>query len=237
MPTQPEERPEQNPLAEALQHSKLGQLRPDQKPSGKAILNAMGGVRGLIESLTPGFLFLVLYTVTRDVWISVLVPLALSLVFVAVRVITKGQSMLAFAGLIGVGLSAAMALVTGRAENNFLWGFFVNGILIVVLLVSILAKRPIVSLVAGLLTEQPGAWRTEPAKRRVGFWATVLLIATFAARLAVQLPLYLMGESGVQALAATKLIMGTPLYAAVLWVVWLMVRSVAQTQRSSDKVS
>ena len=31
----------------------------------------------------------------------------------------------------------------------------------------------------------------------------------------------------MQALAATKLLMGTPLYAGVLWVVWLMVRSVS----------
>ncbi|MGO3845687.1 DUF3159 domain-containing protein [Agrococcus casei] len=232
----PEEQ-ERSPLAEALQQSKLGQLSPDQKPTGQAVLSAMGGVRGLVESLTPGFLFLLLYTITRDVWISVLVPLGLSLLFVAIRVITKGQSMLAFAGLIGVGLSAATALLTGRAENNFLWGFIVNGVLILVILITLAVRRPLVSLIAGALTEKPHAWRTEAAKRRVGFWATVLLLATFAARLAVQVPLYLMGESGVQALAATKLLMGTPLYAGVLWVVWLMVRSVSVDPGAKSKVS
>lgn len=232
----PEEQ-ERSPLAKALQQSKLGQLSPDQKPTGQAVLSAMGGVRGLVESLTPGFLFLLLYTITRDVWISVLVPLGLSLLFVAIRVITKGQSMLAFAGLIGVGLSAATALLTGRAENNFLWGFIVNGVLIVVILITLAVRRPLVSLIAGALTEKPHAWRTEAAKRRVGFWATVLLLATFAARLAVQVPLYLMGESGVQALAATKLLMGTPLYAGVLWVVWLMVRSVSVDPGAKSKVS
>lgn len=232
----PEEQ-ERSPLAEALQQSKLGQLSPDQKPTGQAVLSAMGGVRGLVESLTPGFLFLLLYTITRDVWISVLVPLGLSLLFVAIRVITKGQSMLAFAGLIGVGLSAATALLTGRAENNFLWGFIVNGVLIVVILITLAVRRPLVSLIAGALTEKPHAWRTEAAKRRVGFWATVLLLATFATRLAVQVPLYLMGEPGVQALAATKLLMGTPLYAGVLWVVWLMVRSVSVDPGAKSKVS
>ena len=232
----PDER-ERSPLADALQQSKLGQLSPEQKPSGQAMLGAMGGVRGLVESLTPGFLFLLLYTLTRDVWISVLVPLGLSLLFVAIRVITKGQSMLAFAGLIGVGLSAATALLTGRAENNFLWGFIVNAVLIIVILISLAARRPLVSLIAGALTEKPYAWRTEPAKRRVGFWATMLLLATFAARLAVQVPLYLMGEAGVQALAATKLLMGTPLYAGVLWVVWLMVRSVSANPGAKSKVS
>lgn len=226
-----------DPLADALRQSRVGSLRPDQKPSGKAVLGAIGGVRGLIESLTPGFLFLVLYTITRDVWISVLVPLGLSVVFVLLRVITKGQSMLAFAGLIGVGLSAAMALFTGRAEDNFVWGFIVNALLIVIILITLFVRRPLVGLIAGALTEKPYAWRTEPAKRRVSFWASVLLLATFGARLAVQVPLYLLGESGVQALAATKLIMGTPLYAAVLWVVWLMVRSVAGNKSEENKVS
>jgi uncharacterized membrane protein len=42
-------------------------------------------------------------------------------------------------------------------------------------------------------------------------------------RLGVQVPLYLAEQAG--ALAATKLVMGLPLYAAVLWVTWLMVRA------------
>jgi hypothetical protein len=46
----------------------------------------------------------------------------------------------------------------------------------------------------------------------------------FVLRLGIQVPLYLAEQAA--ALAATKLLMGLPLYAAVLWVTWLMVRAV-----------
>ncbi|HIY65699.1 MAG TPA: DUF3159 domain-containing protein [Candidatus Agrococcus pullicola] len=232
-----EEREGEDALRRAISGSRLGGLSPDEKPSAGAILQAMGGIRGLIESIVPGFTFLVLYTITRDVWISVLVPLGLSVIFVALRVFTKGQSALAFAGLIGVGISAGLALFTGRAEDNFIWGFITNAVFIVVILISLLARRPLVGFVTGLLTEKPYAWRTDAAKRRVSFVGTLLLLTVFAARLAVQVPLYFVGESGVQALAATKLVMGLPLYGAALWVVWLMVRSVMRTDDQENKVS
>ncbi|WP_072313639.1 DUF3159 domain-containing protein [Agrococcus sp. Marseille-P2731] len=217
----------------AIRGSKLGQLDPGAKPSANALLGAMGGVRGLLESLLPGILFLVLYTVTKDVGLSVLVPLAVSVVFVAARVLQKGQPVLAFAGLIGVGISAAVALITGQGEDNFLWGFTVNSIVVLVLLLSMILRRPLVGIIAGALTGTPYAWRTERAKRTVAWRATILWLVVVGARLAVQVPMYLAASQGtpgaVEALAATKLLMGVPLYLAALWVTWLMVRAVLGT--------
>jgi hypothetical protein len=217
----------------AIRSSKLGHLDPSAKPSADALLGAMGGVRGLFESLLPGILFLVLYATTKDVLISVLVPLVVSVGFVTWRVVQKGQPVLAFAGLIGVGISAAVALITGQGEDNFLWGFTVNAVLVVVLLVSMLARRPLVGLIAGGLTAKPYAWRTERAKRAVAWRATVLWLVVIGARLAIQVPMYLAADAGVsgavEALAATKLVMGVPLYLAALWVSWLMVRAVLDT--------
>lgn len=211
----------------AIRGSKLGHLDPTSKPSPRALLDAMGGARGLVESLLPGILFLVLFTTTRSVWLAVLVPLVVSIGFVAWRVLQRGQPVLAFAGLIGVGISAAIALITGQGEDNFLWGFTVNTVVVLVLLGSMLARRPLVGIVAGALTGTPYAWRTERAKRAVAWRASLLWLVVIAARLAVQVPLYLAGA--VEALAATKLIMGVPLYLAALWVTWLMVRAVLES--------
>ncbi|WP_306231153.1 DUF3159 domain-containing protein [Agrococcus beijingensis] len=222
----------------AIRSSKLGHLDPSAKPSADALLGAMGGVRGLFESLLPGILFLVLYATTKDVLISVLVPLVVSVGFVTWRVVQKGQPVLAFAGLIGVGISAAVALITGQGEDNFLWGFTVNAVLVVVLLVSMLARRPLVGLIAGGLTAKPYAWRTERAKRAVAWRATVLWLVVIGARLAIQVPMYLAADAGVrgavEALAATKLVMGVPLYLAALWVSWLMVRAVLDTPADAE---
>jgi len=217
----------------AIRGSALGHLDPSAPPSGNAMLAAMGGVRGLVESLLPGILFLVLYATTKDVWLAVLVPLAVSVGFVAWRVLQKGQPVLAFAGLIGVGISAAVALLTGQGEDNFLWGFAVNGMLIAVLVVSMLLRRPLVGVIAGSLTGTPHAWRTQSAKRAVAWRATILWLAVIALRLVVQVPMYFAADAGtpgaVELLAATKLAMGMPLYLAALWVSWLMVRAVLDT--------
>ncbi|SDH12337.1 DUF3159 domain-containing protein [Agrococcus jejuensis] len=219
-------------IAKAIRSSKLGHIAPGEAPSGGAILQAMGGVRGIVESLLPGLLFLVLFTITRDVWISVLVPLAVSVVAVLLRVLTKGQPMLAFAGLIGVGISAAVALFTGNANDNFLWGFIVNAIGVIALTISLIARRPLIGLLAGGLTGTPYAWRTEPARKAVAVRATILWICVLGARLAVQVPLY--AAEATQALATTKLLMGVPLYGAALWVTWLMVRAVPEPEQPRD---
>jgi hypothetical protein len=52
----------------------------------------------------------------------------------------------------------------------------------------------------------------------------------FALRLVVQVPLYL--SASISALAAAKLIMGLPLYAAWLWVTWLLYRAVYGSKAS-----
>jgi cation transporter-like permease len=75
-------------------------------------------------------------------------------------------------------------------------------------------------------------WRANPAKLRVAAIATVLWTALSALRLAVQLPLYLAGAT--EALAATKLVMGVPLYAALLWVTWLLVRTAWRARERPD---
>ncbi len=62
------------------------------------------------------------------------------------------------------------------------------------------------------------------AKRRVLTVATWLWVGVFALRLAVQAPLYFTQQT--ELLAAMKLLMGVPLYAAMLWVTWLLVTSV-----------
>ncbi len=152
-----------------------------------------------------------------------LIPLGIAIVFVLARAIMRSPIMPAVIGLIGIALSAGLALWTGRAEENFVLGFVINGVWLVALLVSLAVRRPLIGVITGLLTGDH-AWRSDPAKRTVLTVTTWLWVGLFALRLGVQLPLYLAEQAA--ALAATKLLMGLPLYAAVLWVTWLMVRAV-----------
>jgi uncharacterized protein DUF3159 len=209
-------------FAAAAAKSGFGQVTPGEAPSAGALLRAMGGIRGIVEAVLPPFAFLVVYTITSDLFWSVLPPLALAVVFVIVRIATKSPVLPAIGGLVLTAVSAGFALWTGKASDNFVLGFVINGVGLAFLLLSLIARRPLLGLIAGFLTGDEH-WREDRAKFRVAIVATVLWIGLFGLRLGVELPLYF--ADAAQALAATKLILGLPLYAVTLWVTWLLMRT------------
>ena len=198
-------------------------LAPGEAPTTGALLAAMGGIRGLVESILPGLAFLVIFTITQQLVASVVAPVVVALAFVVVRLVSRTPVSSALVGVLGVGLSAGLALFTGRAEDNFLLGFVINGLFLIAIVVSVIARRPLVGLIATLLVPTAADWRDDRAKFRVALIATVLWAGLFALRLGVELPLYF--AEATQALATVKLLLGVPLYAGVLWVTWLLMRT------------
>jgi hypothetical protein len=211
-------------LSAAAQKSGFGQVTPGETPTAGALLGAMGGVRGIVESLLPGFVFVFVYAITQQTLPSVLIPAGIAVLFVLIRVLTRTPVVPALVGLLGIAVSAALAIFSGDAKENFVLGFWLNGAYVVSLLVSLAVRWPVIGVIVGLLRGEGSAWRTDKAKYRVAFVTTVLWTCMFAARLAVQVPLYYADQT--QLLGGAKLIMGLPLYAATLWVTWLLVRAV-----------
>lgn len=210
-------------MAGALDGAGFGAIKPGETPTVEALWHAVGKTRGLVESLAPGLGFLITYTVTGELVLSVAAPVALAVVFILVRLVQRTPVMPAVAGLIGIGASAGIALWSGRAEDNFILGFVVNALWLAVLLVSLLVRRPVLGYLAGALAGDP-EWRRQPGTLRIATVSTALWVGLFGLRLLVQVPLYLSASIG--ALAAAKLVMGLPLYAAWLWVTWLLYRAV-----------
>ncbi len=211
-------------LAEAMRKTGFGQVAPGEVPSGSSLLKAVGGVRGILESIVPGLGFLVVYTITHALLLSVLVPLALSVIFIVVRLVTRSPVIPALAGIVLLAVSAVLALVTGRADNNFVPGMIINAVCILALLVSIVVRWPLIGVIVGFLTNEPTVWRADKSKRRVLYVATWLWVVLFGIRLAVELPLYFAHETTW--LASARLVTGVPLYAIFLWLTWLLVRTV-----------
>jgi len=211
-------------FAAAARRSGLGRVTPGQTPTTAALLQAMGGVRGLVESIVPGLAFVVVYTITGLLLPSVLIPIAIAVIFVAARLIVRQPYTSALAGVLGIALSAGVALITGRAQDNFLLGFLVNAAFLAALLLSLAVRRPLIGVIASLITSEGSEWRANKAKFRVAVIGTILWIALFGIRLAVELPLYFSGAT--QALGALKLVLGVPFYAGTLWVTWLLVKTV-----------
>ncbi|MFM9918186.1 DUF3159 domain-containing protein [Lacisediminihabitans sp. H27-G8] len=221
-------------FADAMRKTGLGQVAPGEVPTAGSLLKAVGGVRGLVESILPGLAFLVLYAATKNVALSVLVPVALAVLFVVVRLVTRTPITQAFAGIAGIAISAVLALISGRAEANFIPGIIINIASLSVLLLSILVRWPLIGVIVGFLTNETTQWREQKAKRRVLYLTTWLWAGLFALRLAVEVPLYLAKEA--EWLAGVKLLLGIPLYAGMLWVTWLLVRAVyaSSSRPSSD---
>jgi len=216
----------------AVRRSGLGQVAPGETPTARSLLAAVGGARGLVESILPGLAFLVIYTLTGLLLPSVLIPLALALVFVAGRLIARTPATQAFAGVAGIAISAALALLSGKAVDNFIPGIVINAVSLAVILISLAVRWPVIGVIVGVLTGDGMAWRTQRGRRRVLTLATWLWAGLFAARLVVEYPLFLAGE--VEALAVAKLLLGVPLYAGMVWVTWLLVRAVYGREREAE---
>jgi hypothetical protein len=211
-------------LGNRAQKSGLGALAQADQPNGKVLLEAMGGIRGIVEATVPGLLFLIVYTISQNLPLSLGISVGVAAIFTVLRLVQKTPVSSALGGLVAAGASAVLALLTNRPEDNFLLGFITNGAYAAALLISIAVGWPIVGLIAGYLMGEGTAWKEIPVKRRVFAVLTLCWAGMFLLRLAVQVPLYLSGN--VEWLAATKLIMGIPLYAPLLIVTWLVVRAV-----------
>ena len=205
--------------------------------TGAAVWAAMGGWRGILESVLPSLAFVVLFTVTIDpetrqgnLPLSLGVSVGLALVFTIARLMAKSPPSAAIGGLVATAAAALLTLFTGRGQDNFVFGFFTNGAYGAAFLVSVLVGWPRIGLIAGYLLGEGTSWRTDKRRRRVYTWLSLGWAALFVARLIVQLPLYFAGD--VTALGTLKIVMGLPLFAPMVAVTWLAVRALSPRRES-----
>jgi Protein of unknown function (DUF3159) len=219
-------------LAAAAKQSGLSQLKPGETPNARALLGAIGGVRGIVESIVPGIAFLAIYLTTHNLLIAVLAPAFIALVFVVVRAGARSSMSSAVTGAVLLAITAVLTLITGRAVNNFVPGILINAAGFIVLLVSILVRWPLVGLVVGLLFGDVDGWRKDAAKLRILTIATWFWVGLFAIRLVIEVPLYF--ADNVTALGVVRLITSVPLYALCLWATWLLVRGVYAGESAAE---
>lgn len=187
------------------------------------IVSAMGGTRGLLDSGLPSLVFLVVFTITKDVRQSGIFALALSLIFTAIRLAKRETIQHAISGAIGVAICAWFSARTGKAEDFYLPGLWTNLGYGIAYAFSNLVGWPVIGLVIGPIVGENFMWRKDPIRKRMYIKATWLWVGLFAARLIVQYPLYKSGN--VTLLGTARLIMGYPLFIATAWATWLVIKS------------
>lgn len=201
--------------------------------NAKSLLESVGGVQGLIETTLPSFLYVVTFAFSRSVVISVSV-VAIAVLALTVRHIVKKRPLTQLVGsLLGIGLAIYLTLRPGAQAGDFyLKDFWINGAYGSVLLLSVIVRWPIIGVIVGFLAGQGLTWRKDRRKVRFFDLVTLLWVGLFAVRLAVELPLYLLGD--IVALGFIKLVLGLPFYLTMVWVSWRLLRKVITPEQDGN---
>jgi intracellular septation protein A len=188
------------------------------------IVQALGGKKGLFDSGIPSIVFLVVFNIRDDVREAAMIALAVSAVLGVFRLLRREKLQSAVTGVIGVLICYLLVRSTGKAEDFYLPGLFINAGYGAVYLITNLAGWPIIGLVLGPLLGEDMHWRKVPERKRAYQRAGWLWVGLFLLRIAVQLPLYLAGY--INALGIARLVMGYPLFIAVAWGTWVIIKQV-----------
>ncbi|WP_432054659.1 DUF3159 domain-containing protein [Streptomyces sp. bgisy022] len=156
-----------------------------------ALFEAFGGVRGMVETVLPGLLFVSIYTVNKDLHMSAIAALAVSLVLVVVRLAMKDTVKHAFSGVFGVGFGVVFAMMTGNAKDFYLPGMLYTLGLALAYVITAMAGVPLIGLMLGPIFRENLSWRTRNPGRKKAYtkasyaWGLILL-----GKSAILFPLY-----------------------------------------------
>lgn len=197
--------------------------------SNFSVIDSIGGIRGIIESMLPGLLFVICFVVTNNLQTTVIASAALAVLQVVIRLIQKQSLMGVISGLVSIAICLIWVWTSHKAGDYYMLGFITNAVYSVFLAISLIVRVPALGLVIESIRKMPtenfGAWLHEwldykPLKRAY-MYVTGLWIAVFVLRLVLQVPLYLVNN--VAWLGTVRLLMGLPFWALAIWVSYLII--------------
>lgn len=198
-----------------------------------SLRQAIGGPRGVAESVLPTLVFVVLFVALSDVLVASLAAVAVVAVALVLRLVQRQSVGSAIGGLVGVAIGALLAIRSGEGSTFYTPGIVTNGVAAVVLALSLLLRQPLVGVFIGLIEPRVQDWRSSPDARRTYTTATIVFLVLYVAKVAVQLPLLLTGQ--VAALGVAKIAMGLPAFAVIAYLVWLMHRGLMARRRECER--
>ena len=215
--------------SESRKRTGLGVLATIGDSGDFSVIDAIGGARGVLESMLPGVVFVMLFIITSNLHLTIAVSAVLAALQVIVRLIQRQSVIGALSGLLAVGICLIWAWKSHEARNYYMFGFVTNSFYIVLLSASLLVRIPglgfVIEFIRTLPTENFRAWlsdwRSDKDLTRAYTAITALWICVFSLRLLVQIPLYVTDHVGL--LGTARLLMGIPFWALAIWASYLIV--------------
>ncbi len=186
----------------------------------KALLEAFGGVWGMVDTTVPGLVFVTVFTINHDITIAAVSALALSLVLAVTRLLRKQTLKHAFSGVFGIAFGAFFAMLSGNAKNFYLPGMLYTLGLAIAYVVSALARFPLIGVLLGPILRENLSWRTRNPGRFKAYtkatwaWGIILL-----AKSAILFPLYWWGNA--TQLGWVKVALGIPPFLLSVYLTWI----------------
>ncbi|MER7669877.1 DUF3159 domain-containing protein [Kitasatospora sp. NPDC096128] len=189
------------------------------KEAADTVLQAFGGVRGMIDMTLPGLVFIVTYNITHQVSAAAWAALGLSALFVVARLVRRETIQHAFSGVFGVALGAWIAMKSGKAEDFYLPGLLWSVAYCAGFAVSALVRWPMIGLMLGPITGEMFTWRKENPGRLAAYtratWAWVVIMGL---KPVILFPLYF--THNVNLLGWLKVALGIPPLLLAMYVTW-----------------
>ncbi|WP_203659691.1 DUF3159 domain-containing protein [Actinocatenispora rupis] len=183
------------------------------------IADQLGGVRGVVESCIPVLVFIGV-NIAVSLRPALIAAVAVAVLIGAFRLIRRQPVRHAVNGLFGIALGGVIAWKTGHAKDFYLPGIFIAFGYAAALLVSMIARRPLIGYVWGVvMTRGRHTWRDSAVLLRTFQWLTLLWAGCFVLRGAVQGALYYADQTTL--LGVSRIALSWPLYvvqlAVTLW--------------------
>ncbi|MFJ9853811.1 DUF3159 domain-containing protein [Streptomyces sp. NPDC101150] len=186
----------------------------------KALFEAFGGIRGTVETVLPGLLFVAIFTVNKDLHISAIAALAVALALTAVRLVRRDTVKHAFSGVFGVAFGVVFAMMTGNAKDFYLPGMLYTLGLALAYILTTLAGVPLIGLILGPVFKENLSWRTRNPGRKKAYakasWAWGLILL---AKCAILFPLYWWGDT--EHLGWVLVALKLPPFLLAVWLTWV----------------
>jgi Protein of unknown function (DUF3159) len=114
------------------------------------VLEQLGGWRGMVDATLPTVAF-ILANAWAGLRIGIWAAIGAALLVFLLRLVRRESVQQAFSGLFAVGIAVAIAALSGQARDFFVLGILRNAAIGVVLIGSILVRRPLVGVIAEFL--------------------------------------------------------------------------------------
>lgn len=135
-----------------------------------------------MDALIPPLAF-ILTNQTFDLIIAIITAIVISILIAIYRKIKGNTLLYVLTGILGVAIASSFAYLADNATNYFLPGLILSGLLNVVLMISILIKKPLAAFLSHLSRGWPLSWYwrkdVRPAYTEVSIFWLVLLIIRF----------------------------------------------------------